>query len=138
MSRRPRPVRAAALVVALAGCGEDGRDAPRPPDPAIPAAPGHAAQEEERRFLAEIDRSRGVRDCFLPLRDPAFVAVDGPHGLTDAEMVIGVDLAAEGAAAQFAYPTQYLDFHEIVEHEVPTELTSGVGERGTLHLLACW
>ena len=132
MSRRPRLVLAVALL--LASCGEDGRDASGPPEPATPAPPRDAAQEREQRFLAEIDRSRGVRDCFLPLRDPEFVGADGPHGLTDAELVIGVDLASEGAPAQFAYPTQYLDFHEIVEHEV----RKVPAERGALHLLACW
>jgi hypothetical protein len=87
----------------------------------------------ERRFLAEIDRTLGFRDCFLPIRDPEFVAADGAHALADAEVVVGVDLAAAGVAgaAGFAYPTQFLNHHEIVEHTVPTA-------DGGLHLLACW
>lgn len=127
--RHPAPFTFVAAVT-LVACG----DAAPPPVPAPtepPAANAPDDAEAERRFLAEIDRSRGVRDCFLPIRDPAFVGADGPHGLADGEFVVGTDLTVAGAAVQFAYPVQYLNFHEIVEHTVE----SGTGP---LHLLACW
>lgn len=111
-----RPV-AAALVLALAaGCGD------APGGPHVPAFDA-ADLVPESRFLAEIDRTKGTRDCFDVLRDPAFVAADGAHGIADDELVLGLDLGT----AQFAYPVRYLNAHEIVEH-------SAEG----LDLLACW
>ena len=116
---------------AAASCGDGSPSPPPARGPAIPGTSIHDPADDERRFLAQVDRSRGFRDCFLPIVDPEFVGADGAHGLADGELVVGVDLAPEGAAAQFAYPTQYLDFHEIVEHSVPRDA-------GALHLLACW
>jgi hypothetical protein len=94
---------------------------------------------DEARILAEIDRSRGVKDCFLPLVDPDFLPADGPHGVADDEYVLGLDLAAPGMpplrrdaggaspATAVCYPTLLLNEHEIVEHRM-----AGLG------LLACW
>jgi len=127
---------ALAGTTALSACG-DPAVAPATRDGGPPAADAAAdadADASERRFLSEIDRSRGFRDCFLPIRDPEFVAVDGAHGLDDGEVVVGLDLGAArvaGAPVAFAYPIQYLNFHEIVEHRVATA-------DGDLHLLACW
>ena len=109
--------------------------APEPASPTQPEVPGGTdtspgesgpaptLDHEERRFLAEIDRSRGYRDCFPAIRDPEFTTVDGPHGLTDDEIVLGVDTGV----SRFAYPVNVLNHHEIVEHD-----------DGPLPLLVCW
>jgi hypothetical protein len=110
-----RPV--AALLLLLSGCGV--AEGPRP----VHRPPSADELPPEQAFLDEIDRARGTRDCFEVIRDPLFVSADGPHGIAPGEIVVGVDLGT----AQFAYPIQLLNFHEIVEHTV-----EGVP------LLVCW
>jgi hypothetical protein len=74
-------------------------------------------------FLAQIDRTRGFRDCFTPIRDPRLVpAADAPRMRGD-ERVLGLDLGL----VRIAYPVLYLDHHEIVEH-------TAAGQ----DLLVCW
>ena len=110
-----RPV--AALLLLLAGCG-----APDGPQPVL-RPPTADELPPEQAFLDEIDRTKGYRDCFEVIREPTFVAADGPHGVAPGEIVMGVDVGS----AQFAYPIQLLNFHEIVEHSVDG-----------LDLLVCW
>ena len=105
------------FLVCYRACG--GPEGPQPRE--RPPRPGDLP--DEQAFLAQIDRSRGTRDCFEVIRDPIFVGVDGAHGITDDEIVLGVDVGS----ARFAYPIQLLNFHEIVEHSVEG-----------LDLLACW
>ncbi len=111
---RLRPV--AVPLLLLAACGASG-----PAPVQRPPQPGDLPDETE--FLAQVDRSRGTRDCFAVIRDPVFVRATGRHGIADDEIVMGVDLGT----TQVAYPIQLLNFHEIVEHT-----TQG------LDLLACW
>lgn len=112
-----RRVAALLLALAAAACGGSGRTQP------VLRRPGPGDLPDEASFLAGIDRTRGVRDGFEVIRDPHFVAPDGPHGIAPDEIVLGVDVGS----AQFAYPVQLLNFHEIVEHSVDG-----------LDLLACW
>lgn len=120
MRHLPRSARGFVLfalaVTTLLGCG-----AP-PPQPQVPTFDA-TAEVSEQRFLEEVDRTRGFRDCFSVLRDPVFVAADGDHRLTSTEQVIGLDLGD----VQFAYPARYLNHHEIVEHTA-----------AGLDLLVCW
>ena len=115
------PLRRVAVLIlvflAVAACG--GSDGPQPQH--RPPAAGELP--DEAAFLAEIDRTRGTRDCFTVIRDPVFVSADAAHGIADDEIVMGLDLGA----SQFAYPIQLLNFHEIVEHTAEG-----------LDLLACW
>lgn len=110
------------LAVVCAAC-----DAPPPaptrvePLPAIPNdAPG---LPEVERFLTEIDRSRGHRDMFQVLHDPELLRAADAPGMAEFEEVLGLDLGV----AQVAYPVNYLNHHEIVEHTV-----------AGLDLLVCW
>lgn len=112
---RHRALILAALLFAL-GCGDAATAPGTPPQ-------GGTDLPSEADFLAEVDRTMGFRDCFAVLRDPEFVAVDGAHRVRDDERVLGLDLGR----SQVAYPTLYLNRHEIVEHTL-----AGV------HLLACW
>ncbi len=107
-----------ALLAALAACGV-------PVDPHAPVTGplGAAPLPPEDEFLEEIDRTRGHRDVFLPLRDPEMVPADRAPRMLPDEIVLGLDLGD----AQVAYPIQLLNGHEIVEHTV-----------AGLHLLACW
>ncbi len=103
-------------LVALAACGQGGvRPERRPP------LPGDLP--DEAAFLAEVDRTRGVRDCFVPLRDPPLVPADAHHEVAPDEVVLGLDTGR----AQVAYPVNLLNHHEIVEHTLDG-----------LELLACW
>lgn len=105
-------------------CGDAAPTTP-PPAPAERPAPD-AGLPSERAFLAQIDRTKGTKDCFSVIKDPAFLPADGsrgPHGVTDGETVIGLDLGD----AQVCFPTLYLDLHEIVEFRLEG-----------LELLACW
>ncbi len=114
-------VRATLLVLALLLAGAC---APSPPgaiaSETLPAAADDLPDEEA--FLAEMDRSRGHRDVFSVIRDPDFVRASS-GGLKPGEMVLGLDLGD----AQFAYPINLLNHHEIVEH------TSNGRD-----LLVCW
>jgi hypothetical protein len=107
-----RLLRLCAAVLAIAACD-------RPARHVAPEAP--AATETE--FLQQVDRSRGVKDMFLPLRAPEFVPAEGAPRMSDDEIVLGLDLAGE----QVAYPVLLLNAHEIVEHRL-----------AGLDLLACW
>ena len=115
-------VRAARLLVVLmltavatcdAGAGRGAVE--RPVDAAsLPA---------EAEFLRDVDRTMGVRDCFVTVRDGRFVpAAEAPRMKGD-ERVLGLDLGD----VQFAYPIQYLNLVEIVEHSA-----------GGRELMACW
>jgi len=86
----------------------------------LPAAPDDLP--DEQAFLAEMDRSRGHRDVFSVIRDPEFVPASAA-GFQPGEIVLGLDLGD----AQFAYPVNLLNHHEIVEHT----------SRGR-DLLVCW
>jgi uncharacterized protein DUF3179 len=77
----------------------------------------------EQRVLDEIDRTRGVRDCFLPIRDGTFVAAPDAPRMRDDELVLGLELGDSSVA----YPVLYLQFHEIVEHSLDGQA-----------LLVCW
>ena len=77
---------------------------------------------DEAAFLAEMDKSRGHRDVFSVIQDPGFVPASA-SGLQPGEIVLGLDLGD----AQFAYPVNLLNHHEIVEH------TSNGRD-----LLVCW
>jgi hypothetical protein len=103
------------LALLLAGCGGGDGAVDEPVDP--------ASLPSEARFLAEVDKTRGFRDCFQTLRDPPFVPAASARRMRDEERVLGLDLGD----VQFAYPLDYLNHHEIVEHE----------SKGRT-LLACW
>ncbi|MCE9636670.1 MAG: DUF3179 domain-containing protein [Planctomycetes bacterium] len=131
---RPRIARGAfgwfvlfALLACLTTCDRAPSRNASPTAPASPSALDAAvaapALPDETTFLAQIDRTRGVKDCFLPLRDPPFVPAADAIGVADGEMVLGLDLGT----AQVCYPTLYLNWHEIVEHRM-----------AGLELLACW
>ena len=77
----------------------------------------------ETQFLAGIDRTMGTRDCFTVLRDGHFVLAGDARRMQPGERVLGLEIG--GAAV--AYPLQYLNFVEIVEHTVAGE-----------DLLVCW
>jgi hypothetical protein len=103
---------------------------PAPPvATATPAATGSAPSAarselpDEAVFLAQVDRTRGTKDCFLPLRDPPFVPAAAATGMRDDELVLALDVGTDAVC----YPTDYLNFHEIVEHRM-----------AGLELLACW
>jgi predicted small lipoprotein YifL len=114
----PRSVAALLLtLLALGACGDAGAPGP------VHRPPADGELPEEAAFLAEIDRTRGERDCFTVIEDPVLVGADGAHGIAFDEIVMGVDLGT----TQVAYPIQLLNFHEIVEHTVDG-----------LDLLACW
>ena len=102
---------------ALAACG--GGDDHGPVALPIDAA----ALPPEADFLRQVDRTMGVRDCFVTVRDGRFVPAGEAPRMKDDERVLGVDLGD----AQFAYPIQYLNLVEIVEHSA-----------GGRELLACW
>jgi hypothetical protein len=114
---------ACALVLATAaavavGCAP-GR---RPPEPvALPASTDELPPEI--RFLEQIDRTRGHRDVFTVLKDPALVAAGSAPRMADDEMVLGLDLGA----VQVAYPLILMNHHEIVEQDL-----------AGLALLVCW
>jgi hypothetical protein len=134
---------AAALLAAAGAAACERTPTSTPPAP----APGTARPEttgdlpDEATFLRQVDRTRGTKDSFLPLRDPEFVPADAAPGMADDEIVLCLDLPrnADGAdgrappnatgspAAAVCYPTRYLNFHEIVEHRM-----------AGLELLACW
>lgn len=119
----PRLVVLAAAALAPA-CG-DAAPATPPVAPAQRPAPD-AGLPSERAFLAQIDRTKGTKDCFSVIKDPEFLPADGSrgaHGVTDGELVIGLDLGR----TQVCFPTLYLDLHEIVEFRLEG-----------LELLACW
>lgn len=105
------------VLLGAAACdgGGDGQAVARPVDP--------ASLPSEEDFLRQIDKTMGVRDCFIPIRDGRFVRAAEAPRMRDDERVLGLDLGD----VQFAYPIQYLNFHEIVEHR-----------SGGRELLACW
>ena len=109
-------VRLAALVLLLAACG------PGVPEPVYLPTEGDPLPEEAA-FLAAVDRSRGFKDCFEVLRDPVLVPAAQAPRMRPEELVIGLDLGR----VQVAYPVLYLNYHEIVEHELEG-----------LSLLVCW
>lgn len=114
---------ATALAATTPGCDRARPSDGAPPGPAAPTPPARSALPDEATFLAQIDRTRGEKDCFLPLRDPPFVPAAEARGMADGEMVLGLDLGT----AQVCYPILYLNWHEIVEHRM-----------AGLELLACW
>lgn len=90
----------------------------------LAAIPGDApGLPDVEQFLAEIDRSRGHRDMFQVLHDPELLRAAEAPGMAEFEEVLGLDLGV----AQVAYPVNYLNHHEIVEHTV-----------AGLDLLVCW
>ena len=107
-----RRITAVLGVVLAAACGD-----------AVPPAPSAPALPDERAFLAQLDKTRGSKDCFDVLVDPPFVAAAAAPRMRDDELVVGLDLGSD----QVCYPVQYLDHHEIVEHRL-----------AGLELLACW
>lgn len=122
-SRRVRPRVPTALLLLVAACG----DASRPSAAPVDAEPGGVASApalpSEDVFLRQIDRTRGSRDDFQVLREPEFVPAAAAPRMDPEELVLGLDLGE----VEVAYPVNYLNFHEIVEHEL-----------AGLHLLACW
>lgn len=104
------------VVVSLSACGGHGNGAVDLPFDAASLPP-------ESDFLRDVDRTMGKRDCFNPVRDGRFVPAAEAPRMRDDERVLGVDLGD----AQFAYPIQYLNLVEIVEHTA-----------GDRQLLACW
>lgn len=115
----------------LAACGE-GAAPVAPTQGTPPGGEPRASLVSEQEFLARLDRTRGWKDCFEVIRDPALLPADGAHGVRDGDPVLCVDVssfAAPGAAGPFqaCYPTALLDHHEIVEHTM-----------AGLELLACW
>ncbi|MCG3135827.1 MAG: hypothetical protein HMLKMBBP_03593 [Planctomycetes bacterium] len=133
--RRTAPALIVFAMVLPAACGQAPSAAPNEPGPPAAAPDAPRAPLTEAQFLAELDRSRGTKDCFDVIRDPAFLPADGPHGVRDDDRVLCFDAApfaasgAPGASGplQACYPTALLDFHEIVEHTM-----------AGLELLACW
>ena len=116
----PRPPvrsrRLLALFVLLCACADGG------PEPiAVPFSVDELPQEHA--FLDQIDRTKGHRDCFPVIRDPALVPAGEAPRMSPDEMVIGLDLGA----VQVAYPINLLNFHEIVEQELEG-----------YDLLVCW
>ena len=103
------------LALLTAACG--------PKSAAIEYAVDPATLPPDAQFLAGIDRTMGTRDCFTPVRDGRFVRAADARRMRPDERVLGVDL---GSAA-VAYPIQYLNLVEIVEHT----------EAGQ-ELLVCW
>src|SRR5262245_10132109 len=104
------------LPACVAACGDAGTGAvERPVDT--------AAFPSEADFLRQVDRSMGVRDCFVTVRDGRFVPAAEAPRMKDDERVLGLDLGD----VQFAYPVQFLNLVEIVEHRA-----------GDRELLACW
>jgi hypothetical protein len=65
----------------------------------------------------------GYRDCFTPVRDPVLVPAAAARRMRDDERVLGLDLDG----AQIAYPIQFLNLVEIVEHVVAGR-----------EILVCW
>lgn len=113
MPSRPLLGPALTALLALAACSR-APEAPAVPEPPLP---------DEAQFLAQVNKTRGEKDCFRVLRDPEFVPAAEAPGMTADEMVVGLDLGS----AQVCYPIQYLNWHEIVEHRM-----------AGLELLACW
>jgi len=111
------PLPALVALTALAACdaGGGGGAVERPVDA--------ASLPSEAEFLREVDRTMGVRDCFVTVRDGRFVPAAEAARTRDDERVLGLDLGD----VQFAYPIQYLNLVEIVEHRA-----------GGRELLACW
>lgn len=108
----PVVILAAAGALLAAACG----DAPG-------AAPSAPPLPDEAAFLAQVDRTRGVRDGFVPLVDPPFVPAADAPAMRDEEMVLALEVAGETAC----YPVAYLNHHEIVEHRL-----------GGVDVLVCW
>lgn len=128
MTIRPRAaVAVAAAVVASLALGACDAAAPGAPPAIAPSAPSAPPLPDERDFLAQIDRTRGTKDCFTPLRDPPFVAAGDAPFMQDAEMVLGLAVRTAAGTESVCYPVQYLNAHEIVEHRF-----------AGLELLACW
>lgn len=113
---RAAPLLPILVLPALAACGEAHTGAvDRPVDT--------ASLPSEADFLREVDRTMGVRDCFVTVRDGRFVPAAEATRMKDDERVLGLNLGD----VQFAYPIQYLNLVEIVEHRA-----------GDRELLACW
>lgn len=108
---------ASAVVAAALASGCDGARDTAPPAVRTDTLP------PEADFLRQVDRTRGVKDCFTVLRDPEFVEAGSAPHMADGETVVALDLGE----VQVCYPVQYLNHHEIVEHRL-----------AGLELLACW
>ncbi len=108
----------ALLLGALGGCSEV---SDLPTATARPPAEGELPSAAD--FRAQLNKSRGFRDCFSVIRDPEFVTADAAEGFAGAELVMGLDLGR----VQVAYPVLLLNHHEIVEHTIEG-----------IDLLACW
>ncbi len=99
-----RIVLVSTLLLAACGGGND-PSADRVDDASLPP---------EKDFLAEVDKAMGYRDCFVPVRDPELVPAAKAERMTPDERVLGLDLGD----VQVAYPIQFLNLVEIVEHVV--------------------
>lgn len=111
-----RSIRAAAVLLVAAACAPDARE------PKVRPVPPHLLPPEAE-FLGQVDKTMGRRDCFTVVRDGRFVPAAEAPRMRDDERVLGLDLGSE----QFAYPIQFLNLVEIVEH-------SAAGRE----LLVCW
>ena len=111
-----RVISSVALLACVAACG-------RPHHGPVQYPVDEAAFPSEQDFLRDVDRTMGLRDCFVPVRDGRFVPAAEAPRMRDEERVLGLDLGD----VQFAYPVNYLNLVEIVEHR-----------SGDRELLACW
>jgi len=94
----------ATLLLAACGRGATGDDTRVDP----------ATLPTEAQFLAQVDKSMGYRDCFTPVRGPVLVPAADAKRMRDDERVLGLDLDG----VRIAYPVQFLNLVEIVEHVV--------------------
>jgi len=110
-------MRRAALLSTLvaAACGPVSSSAETRVDP--------ATLPSETQFLAQVDKTMGYRDWFKPVRDPVLVRAVDAKRMRDDERVLGLDLDG----ARIAYPIQFLNLVEIVEHVVAGR-----------EILVCW
>ena len=117
MTHAARPGTAALVILCAlaAACG--------PKSAATQYAVDPSMLPQESQFLAGIDRTMGTRDCFTPVRDGHFVRAADALRMKPGERVLGVDLGSVAVA----YPIQYLNLVEIVEH-------TAAGQE----LLVCW